>query len=196
MPQAAQGGLLAPPLPSPEMAQSMEQACFLWVRREEGVHSIVSNYLLSRSPREGAHPPQCQGTPAYLRERESASVPSPGGLGQVTGFGPWNLSCQLKLEETPFLPLCRKDAMIHTRAGPRPMNGLSEKSHKQMKREQGVNLLLWASEMLGNLSPRPPAEKAVQLTPWTKSLPSPTRPAHSCQVDVPSPFFQDLPCPH
>lgn len=80
MPQAVQGGLLAPPLPqSPEMGQSMEQACFLWVRWEEGVHSIVSNYLLSRSPEEGAHPPQSRGRlPIYGRGKERPAPPLVG----------------------------------------------------------------------------------------------------------------------
>lgn len=31
----------------------MEQACFLWVQWEEGIHSIVSNYWLTRSPLKG-----------------------------------------------------------------------------------------------------------------------------------------------
>lgn len=144
MPQAEQGGLAgtsSPPSPL-RWLRAWNRLVFSECGRRKG-STILSPTICSAVPHRRVHILRsARGRLPIYGERERAWVPSPGGLGQVTGFGPWNLSCQLKLEETPFLPLCHKDAMIQTRAGPRPMNGLSEKSHKQMKREQDVNLLL------------------------------------------------------
>lgn len=84
MPQAEQGGLAGTSSsPNPlRWLRAWNRLVFSGCSGRRGVHSIVSNYLLSLSPQEGCMSSYCQGSACPFTERGRVSVPSPVGWGR------------------------------------------------------------------------------------------------------------------